>query len=279
MGFAFQAQEHFMQASLRTRLTALAWAAACTAALAPGGANAQAAGSVNWRYALSVYGYFPSVDGQSNIPTGPGGGDLNISSGNFMDKLQGAFMGSFGAHNGRWGVFTDFIYLDFGDSRSGSRDFSIGNAGLPASTSANLGLDLKAKLWTLGADYRIAPDPALTVDVLGGVRMLDINQSVRWDISGALGSIAPASRSGSYESSQTLWDALVGVKGRYALDSAGKWAVPFYLDVGAGESRLTWQAATGISSIIVIPSSARRGSFVAAAAKVPSSVKVPTWIS
>ena len=46
-----------------------------------------------------------------------------------------------------------------------------------------------------------------------------------------------------------------------------------------GLSRSEGEIVPGISSTIVMPSSARRGSFVAAAAKVPSSVKVPTWIS
>ena len=31
------------------------------------------------------------------------------------------------------------------------------------------------------------------------------------------------------------------------LGSSGHWILPFYLDVGAGDSDLTWQAAAGVS--------------------------------
>ena len=38
-------------------------------------------------------------------------------------------MGTAGAHNGTWGVFTDVVYLKFQASESASRDFTIGNVG------------------------------------------------------------------------------------------------------------------------------------------------------
>ena len=42
---------------------------------------------------------------------------------------------------------------------------------------------------------------------------------------------------------------------------------------------IIFNSAIGIISITVTPSAARWGSFAAAAAHVPSGVKVPTWIS
>jgi hypothetical protein len=39
----------------------------------------------------------------------------------------------------------------------------------------------------------------------------------------------------------------VGVTGRVALGSSTRWTVPFYIDVGGGQSDLTWQAAGGVS--------------------------------
>ena len=46
---------------------------------------------------------------------------------------------------------------------------------------------------------------------------------------------------------EKVWDAIVGVKGRYAFGTDMKWSVPFYLDVGAGQSDRTTQAAIGIA--------------------------------
>ena len=44
-----------------------------------------------------------------------------------------------------------------------------------------------------------------------------------------------------------MWDGIVGVKGRYAVGSNGRWSLPFYFDAGTGQSKLTWQAAAGVS--------------------------------
>jgi hypothetical protein len=46
-------------------------------------------------------------------------------------------------------VFTDAIYLDLGNTKSASRDFTIGNVEVPAGTTADLRLDLKGWVWTL----------------------------------------------------------------------------------------------------------------------------------
>ena len=53
-------------------------------------------------------------------------------------------------------------------------------------------------------------------------------------------------RSGTKKVSESVWDGIVGVKGRYAFGDDRKWFVPFYLDVGTGQTKLTWQAAAGV---------------------------------
>jgi len=212
-------------------------------ALAPLLASAQADGA--WRYRATLYGYFPSVSGHSSVPADGGGSTIDVDSGKIIDSIDGFFMGAFEAHNGRWGLFTDYMYLSLGASRQNSRDFTI-NGALDVGTSANLGFDLEGTIWTLAGEYRLPAAAPLTVDVLAGARMFKLKPTVRWDISGSIGTLDPLRRSGSYEKSDTLWDAIVGVKGRYAFGNGQRWIVPFYLDVGGGDSRLTWQASTGL---------------------------------
>ncbi len=53
-------------------------------------------------------------------------------------------------------------------------------------------------------------------------------------------------RSGSKKVSDSLWDGIVGVKGRYTFTDDRKWFLPFYLDVGTGQTKLTWQAIAGV---------------------------------
>jgi hypothetical protein len=203
-------------------------------------------GSGKWQFGATIYAYLPSIGGSTKFPAVTDGSSINISSDQIIDSLKFTFMGSLDVHNGRWGAFTDVIYLDVGGSKSQTRDFSIGNIGIPAGASADLDLDLKGWVWTVAGEYRVAADPAWTMDVLAGARMLDIEEKLSYAFSGNLGPISPAGRTGTSEVNQTLWDGIVGVKGRYAFGANREWVVPFYADVGTGQSDLTWQAAAGI---------------------------------
>ncbi len=53
-------------------------------------------------------------------------------------------------------------------------------------------------------------------------------------------------KSGSTSDSVNLYDGIVGVRGTVALSDDGKWYVPYYADIGAGNSNWTWQAYTGV---------------------------------
>ena len=83
--------------------------------------------------------------------------------------------------------------------------------------------------------------------MLAGARLLDIKQTL------SIGSSPATSRRsrfpgalGSGEVRGSNWDAIVGVKGRLALGADGTWFMPYYVDVGTGESDLTWQIMGGI---------------------------------
>ena len=187
-----------------------------------------------WKFAATLYGYLPTIGGKLNFPVSSTGGSINVDANTLIGELKGAFMGSFDAHNGRWGVFTDVLYMDVGGSEAKTRDFSIGRVGIPASASADLDLGLKGFVWTVAGEYRVMADPAWTVDVLAGARYLGIEPSLGWSINGDLGPIVLPGRSGSNEIKSNLWDGIVGVKGRYQFGDDRRWGVPFYADVGTG---------------------------------------------
>jgi hypothetical protein len=198
-----------------------------------------------WTYDASIYLYVPTIGGTTTFPAG--GSSINVSVAKILEALNFTFMGAFDVHNGQWGVFNDLMYVNLGGSKVSSRDFTIGNIGLPAGTAANLNLDIKAWVWTLAAEYRVSDEPGLKLDLLGGTRYFDLAEKLNWTITGNLGPIDPGSRSGSAEASSPLWDAILGIKGRITLGAGSKWSVPFYLDGGAGDSNHTWQAAAGIA--------------------------------
>ncbi len=206
-------------------------------------AQAQTDGA--WRFGASIYGYLPTVGGSSSVPVDSSGNSINVDAEQILDTLKFMFMGAFDAHNGRWGVFTDLVYFNLGDSRQQTRDFSINNIGLPAGTTSDIAWDLKGVAWTSAGQYRLVSDPSITLVAVGVLRLFQMQQSIRWNITGNLGPITPAGRSGEASAKLSNWDAIAGVKGRYALGS--NWSFPFYADIGTGESDLTYQLAGGVS--------------------------------
>ena len=114
-----------------------------------------------------------------------------------IDNLKMTFMGSLEAHKGRWGMFTDVVYMDLGNTKSGTRDISIGGAALPAGASANVSYDLKGWAWTLAGMWRVSSDPASTLDVVAGARLFDMKQTLGWEVTGNIGAIPLPGRAGN----------------------------------------------------------------------------------
>jgi len=214
------------------------------AALVPAMATAQAAPATTettpagtesgkWEVAVGIYGYLPAIDGTVKFPNDMGSTDIHVPFSQLWDHLKMIAVGYVDVHKGRWGGFTDVLYMDVGGAKSLTQDFPIGGITIPGTTK--LSLDIKATVWTLAGEYRVVSDPKWHVDVLAGARLLSPNVTLGY----AVGQLA-----GSKEASSMDWDGIVGIKGRYG--EKLRWFVPFYLDVGTGETKLTWQATGGI---------------------------------
>lgn len=216
--------------------------------LAPGIACADptvSSGGDDWQYRASVYAFFPEIDGRLRAGT-PAGDQLTVDAGTLIDNLHFAAMGSFEARKGRWGLFTDLIYMDVGDSISSSPTLGRGTVPLPPGVTANASLDIEAVAFTAAATYRVIDSATDTLDVLGGARLLDAKADLEWQFNSPMGPLPPPMGQGRGEASEDGWDAIVGLKGQHRFGSRHQWFVPYYLDAGTGASDLTWQAATGI---------------------------------
>jgi hypothetical protein len=214
--------------------------AASLCAAAPLAAQAQSTG---WQFEAALYGWFPAISGTTSFPPNDGGPNIDVSTGDVLDALKMAFFTALQVRNGEWGLWNDIAYADLGGSKSGSRDFSIGGQRPPVGVNARLDLDIKTWIWTIAGTYQLKNDDAASMDLLFGARMLDMTNRLNWDINGDAGNV---SRSGTQEVGTTNWDGVVGLKGRAYLGQDRKWFVPYYADIGAGESKLTWQVNAGI---------------------------------
>lgn len=207
---------------------------------------AQAQGTDRWQFTGTIYGYFPTLGGKTTFPQATDGTSVTMDADKVLEDLKFVFMGSLDARKGRWGAFTDVIYMDLGNTKSGTRDFTLGGHDLPADVQANVSYDLKGWAWTLAGTYVAIESPEHVMQVIGGARMLKLDPKVSWELTGNIGPIPAPGRAGSLEADDTYWDAIVGAKGRYFFGAERKWFVPYYVDIGTGESKLTWQAMGGL---------------------------------
>ena len=156
----------------------------------------------------------------------------------------------------RFSLLTDIIYLNLSSTESQIKSFDFGTTSTPVegalttSTSARL----QATVWTLAGGYTVAEGAWGNLDLVGGLRLLAVtdttNFSLALDVTRPDGSIA-LGRIGGLSAGRSVWNGIGGVRGRLYLGDAdwfggGKFFVPYYFDVGAGGSNLTWQAFGGL---------------------------------
>jgi hypothetical protein len=94
----------------------------------------------------------------------------------------------------------------------------------------------------------VVQDPRHSLDLLGGARYFGLKASSDWQLGATVN--GPNSQtfaaSGSISQREDIWDAIVGLRGRFKFGEGGAWFVPYYLDIGAGTSRLTGQSLLGL---------------------------------
>ena len=203
--------------------------------------------SDTWKFSATLYGWLPDVHGTVDFPVLGTTQDIGVDANTLLNHLNLAALGAFDAHYGAWGAFTDVIYMNLGATKSNTRNFSIGNIGIPATTSADLRESLKTWIVTVAPEYRVVADAGWTLDLFVGVRYLNLANTLDWSITGALGPLPPRNRTGSSQADADIWDGIVGLKGQYAFSTDRKWSVPFYLDGGTGDSWNTFQVAGGLA--------------------------------
>ena len=207
-----------------------------------------------WTFALRPYLWAPGISGTLKYdipPTGDGAANVDFSS-YVLENLNFALMLTAEARKRDWSVLTDVVYLDVesGDTNVKSASFTGPGGRFEVSAGANLDTNasLSGILWELAAGYTVARGGNSSLDVLAGFRLLSIKAETDWLLSGSITdnvSGGTFARSGSASQSETLWDGIIGIRGAVGLGDS-RWAIPYYLDVGTGNSALTWQGVAGI---------------------------------
>ena len=217
-------------------------ALAALACLAPSLARAETPDE--WRYGATIYVWLPDIGGTTAFPAGSGGSSVEVTASDILNALNFAFMGAFQAQKGRWGLATDVNYLDLSASTKRSRDLTVNGVDMSAVT-AKADLGITGWVWTTVGSYRVVDHPDYTMDVVAGARLLNLSEDLKWSFTGDLGDPPVIDQSGKSDVTDNIWDGVIGVKGRATFGAEKKWFVPYYFDIGTGDSDLTWLGMVG----------------------------------
>ena len=202
----------------------------------------------SWGFSVVPYLWLPTINGTSRFALPPSSGDgrfdVQIGPNDYLSNLQLVGMIAGEARKGRVSIATDVVYLDFAGERSHVRsiDFTSGRVPVDASLNTSSQSTFRGTEWTLTGGYALIDDPHATFDVFGGFRYFGATAKADWQLTTNVSSFPS---SGQVADSVDLWDGLVGVRGRTSISE--RWSVPYYFDIGAGSSKLTWQAMAGVT--------------------------------
>ena len=139
----------------------------------------QADEAEQWEWVVAPYIWASDVELDASISGGGGiGGKVEFRD--LLDKIDVGFMGRFEGRRGRWGLYLDTIYADISDSNS--RPVGPGGPILGNLSSAS---SLNMQLWEAGGLYQLsAPEAAVRIDVLAGLRYIDMDMAVKVTLPG-----------------------------------------------------------------------------------------------
>ena len=217
--------------------------------------------SEDWRFQLTPYVWLPTIDGslKYSLPPGNGGSpEISVGPTDWLELLNAGLLMSGSATKGRFGLYADLVYLSLeskNDGRVLSVDDTITVPGtrIPIPVSADLSLntrsDLDGLLLSFAGGYQFAESESSAAVVFAGLRYFDVDVRSSWDLTAEItvpgtGVVLPAQ--GQIGSKTSLVDGIIGIRGHNRLGS-GEWTAEYYLDAGAGDSDLTWNAMAGLS--------------------------------
>jgi hypothetical protein len=177
-----------------------------------------------WQFAGALYLWGAGIDGKTQSGT-----QVNVDLDDLFDALEIGFMGAFEARKGKWLLLTDVIYLDLEDDKTANVFVPIGPG---FSVATNINTNLEGWVLQFAGGYNLLAKGKSRLDVVAGARYLDLDMDLTLSLQAipALGV------------SESIWDGFVGVKGNIGK----RWYLPYYFDIGTGESDLTWQAVAGV---------------------------------
>jgi opacity protein-like surface antigen len=185
-----------------------------------------------WQFDANVYLWGASIGGKT-----ASGDTLDVSFTDLLKDLQLGFMGGVEARNGRWSLMTDVMYMDLKQPNNGTVTVPV--LGEDINIAVDATVRLQAWIVTSAVGYSIIDTDTVRLAILGGARYLFVKPELDLSTTGPL-----QPRNKNLSTSAGIWDGIGGIRGIVNLSE--KWYVPYYADMGTGDSAFTWQGFGGV---------------------------------
>ncbi|MET3654775.1 hypothetical protein [Dyella japonica] len=199
----------------------------------------------NWHGSITPYAWLPGVKATTRFSLPSGSQVVTKSNKDILNNLSGAFMLEGILRKGRWGLYGDVDWVDFTNQKG--RITSIGGDRIGAGADLNTRWGLKGGMVTLAGLYTIGHSSQGYVDLLLGMRYLWTKGNLNWNfgLTGNGGRV-DIQDSGHLHNQMHVTDAIIGVRGHWTPFPDRHWYMPYYIDVGTGDSDSTYQLTAGV---------------------------------
>jgi hypothetical protein len=194
-------------------------------------------------YMFALYGWLPGISADLRYQLPSGTADTK-SKGSIFDYLSGALMMQATGHYGEWGWYGDFDWVDFSGEKGRFRQ--IGGANIGGNVTLDTKWSFSGGMFTFAGSYNLYHSNEGFGDLLFGMRYLWTSSDLSWDFGANGNGGLNIANSGKVSRSENLWDAIVGLRGRWRFGDQGRWFVPYYIDGGFGNSNWTSEVGFGI---------------------------------
>jgi hypothetical protein len=202
---------------------AMTWAGSAPHVHAAPVAAAEASTAGQWQISVTPYAWMPALKGDMAVSSRLPAAHVDASSGDVLDSTGFALMGTVDVRRARFVASSDLFFANLKVSKGvGVRDPDFLHAGVGA----------KQFIWTALAGYRLVDHDTQFVDLFGGLRLVDLDESL--DLSGPVRNLKGSTR-------KTWADPIVGL--RLGGPLGDKWGYSAYGDIGGfgAASKLTWE--------------------------------------
>lgn len=205
-----------------------------------------------WALTLTPNLWLPTIEADIKYTTLPNGSSgsphVEVDPDDWLKNLDFGALINTEIRKGKWLLMSDLVYMKLSSSDSNVKAINFGGSIVTTSLDIRTDVEVQSFLTTVVGGYNLIDGKYLKTDVIAGFRYLWLEADLDWSLSAAVSGPRRGdtfARSGSLSQDEDVWNGVGGVKGRINLGDSN-WTIPYYADIGAGDSELTWQVFSGL---------------------------------